>query len=332
MASFLALVGVVFIARPASLFKGGAGGAEHGGGVGGGGNNGTSSTESSRPFSDPPAPTPHQHLLAIGISMLGVLGGCISMTSIRWIGTRAHPLISVNYFSIWCSIVSLVMVAAVPSVGFRLPGNWQEWMLLASLGSCGFVMQYLLTAGLAYGGGEDTAVAGADLEGSGGGQRHDRMARDEKDMKKGSGTRATNMVYTQMLFALTFDKWIWGITPGWASWVGSGIIIASAVWVAMARDAERQQTPSARGATGADGRGVGGGMFSGNAKRKGGVGTAEEEEGLMSHVGDDSGTGIEEGESSTPVEALEMQDLQHRSGVDANGQVKQQIEQSQVEA
>ena len=301
--------------------------------MGGGGNNGTSSTESSRPFSDPPPPTPHQHLLAIGISMVGVLGGCGAMTSIRWIGTRAHPLISVNYFSIWCSIVSLVMVATVPSVGFRLPENWQEWMLLAVLGSCGFVMQYLLTAGLAYGGGEDTAAVSADLEGNGG-QRHDRMARDEKDMKKGSGTRATNMAYTQMLFALSFDKWIWGITPGWASWVGSGIIVAAAVWVAMARDAERQQTPST-GATRVDGSGIGGGMFSSSsAKRKGGMGTAEEEEeeGLMSRVGDDRGIGIEEGESSTPVEALEMQDLQHRSGIEENGQVKQHQEQSQVEA
>jgi hypothetical protein len=84
--------------------------------------------------------------------MLGVVGGCGAMTAIRWIGTRAHPLISVNYFSVWCTLVSLVAVAAVPGVGFRLPANVAEWSLLASLGGCGFFLQFLLTAGLAYGG------------------------------------------------------------------------------------------------------------------------------------------------------------------------------------
>jgi len=53
-----------------------------------------------------------------------------------------------------------VAVAAVPGVGFRLPANIAEWSLLASLGGCGFFLQFLLTAGLAYGGqSEDSSTS-----------------------------------------------------------------------------------------------------------------------------------------------------------------------------
>lgn len=41
------------------------------------------------------------------------------------------------------------------------------------------------------------------------------------------------MVYMQMLFALTFDKLIWGTTPGTLSIIGSSLILGSAIYVAM---------------------------------------------------------------------------------------------------
>jgi hypothetical protein len=44
------------------------------------------------------------------------------------------------------------------------------------------------------------------------------------------------MVYTQMLFALAGDRLVFGVTPGMASWVGSVLILAGAIWVAAARD------------------------------------------------------------------------------------------------
>jgi len=115
------------------------------------------------------------------------------------IGKRAHPLISVNYFSGWCTFVSLVAVFALPGVGFRLPSGLREWGYLLFLGVCGFVMQIMLTAGLAH----------------------------EKS------SRATNMVYTQMLFALAFDKMVWNSTPGIWSIVGSSLILGSALYVAV---------------------------------------------------------------------------------------------------
>ena len=46
-------------------------------------------------------------------------------------------------------------------------------------------------------------------------------------------SRATNMVYTQMLFALAFDKIVWGTVPGALSIVGSSLILGSALYIAM---------------------------------------------------------------------------------------------------
>lgn len=221
------------------------------------------------------------------------------MTAIRWIGTRAHPLISVNYFSVLCTIVSLFAVIVVPGVDFRLPANLAEWGLLASLGGCGYALQFLITAGLAYGGPSNKSSKN-DME--------DRGSRDagkrengQEEMKQGSGTRATNMVYTQMLFALAFDKLIWGITPNAASWAGSGLILCSAVWVAIARDKDRDKENAANIVVGGDNTGAGAVVTHVKERLRDG-GTAEEEQGLMS-----AGGGVEEGESSGEV--LEMEDL-----------------------
>jgi len=46
------------------------------------------------------------------------------------------------------------------------------------------------------------------------------------------------MVYTNMLFALLFDKWIFGTVPDAWSLVGSGLILGSAVYVAMQKGVE----------------------------------------------------------------------------------------------
>lgn len=44
------------------------------------------------------------------------------------------------------------------------------------------------------------------------------------------------MTYTQMLFALSFDKLIFGTTPGVMSIIGSSLILGSAIFVALQRD------------------------------------------------------------------------------------------------
>jgi drug/metabolite transporter (DMT)-like permease len=50
-------------------------------------------------------------------------------------------------------------------------------------------------------------------------------------------SRATNMTYSQMLFAVIFDLVIWGTVPGLWSTVGSTLILGSAIYVAIHKDA-----------------------------------------------------------------------------------------------
>jgi hypothetical protein len=45
------------------------------------------------------------------------------------------------------------------------------------------------------------------------------------------------MVYTQMLFALGFDKVIFGTTPAPLSIIGSSLILGSAIYVAIHKEA-----------------------------------------------------------------------------------------------
>ena len=56
------------------------------------------------------------------------------------------------------------------------------------------------------------------------------------------------MVYMAMLFALTFDKLIWGITPSALSIIGSSLILGSAIYVAMNKeDPKGKVEPMERG-------------------------------------------------------------------------------------
>lgn len=271
--------------------------------------------------------------------MLGVLGSTGALTSIRVIGTRAHAFISINYFSVWCSIVSLACLIIFRDVNFRLPGNLTEWGLLAGLGLCGFVMQFLLTAGLAYGGPTpNQSQSPADdqlqqklrdiepndpaiLEGSADSASEDGQVRHRSSTSKatkanGSGTRATSMVYTQMLFALAGDKLVFGVTPDTMSWIGSVLILAGAVWVASARDSVT--TSGKDGADERNGGPDGGGVLSVlrehvQARGKNENGN-EEVVGLMSgndnyKDDDDHYEGRRDVKTHGIVENLEMDDL-----------------------
>ncbi|TVY45009.1 putative membrane protein [Lachnellula occidentalis] len=195
-ASLVSLLGVFLIARPTSFFTTSSPPTSIP-------TNGTSTASTSLDASFP-TPTSAQRLSAVAVAMVGVLGSAAVFTIIRWIGPRAHPLISVNYFAVWCTLVStLSLTLPIPSSpSFALPANLRQWSMLLFLGVCGFIMQFLLTSGLAAGG-------------------------------RGNGARATNMIYTNMLFALALDKLVFGQSPGWWSLGGSGLILGSAVVVAV---------------------------------------------------------------------------------------------------
>ncbi|OBT83648.1 hypothetical protein VE02_08034 [Pseudogymnoascus sp. 03VT05] len=182
LAGLVALVGVTFIAHPSSLFGPAA------------------NDDIPRP-SDIDHVSPTQRLLAITASLLGVLGASGAYTMIRVIGTRAHALISVNYFAVLGTFGSAAALLVVPGMSFTMPHGAREWVLMVLLGVLGFALQFLLTAGL-------------------------QLDRSSK---------ATSMLYTQVLFALSFDFAIWGVLPGGWSLFGGAIVIASTLWSALSK-------------------------------------------------------------------------------------------------
>lgn len=184
IAGLVALTGVVIIAHPATIF---GPVDDFIGGLGAG---------------DMDEVSPVQRLVAIMVSILGVAFASAAYTTIRVIGDRAPALISVNYFAILSTVVSAVALLVTPGIGFVMPQGPREWILLSLLGVLGFILQFLLTAGL-------------------------QLDRSSK---------ATSVMYTQVIFALTFDWAIWGVIPsGWSIFAGL-IVIASTLWIALQKN------------------------------------------------------------------------------------------------
>ena len=133
--ALVSLVGVVLIARPTSLFQGliSSGNAQDASNPS---RNSTTAVDAGN-FDDV---TSSERLSGVGVALVGVLGSAAAYTVIRWIGKRAHPLISVNYFAVWVFVVSIVAQSTLPNVGWLLPADMKEWGYLLFLGACGFIM------------------------------------------------------------------------------------------------------------------------------------------------------------------------------------------------
>ena len=187
-AGIIALAGVVVIAHPAAIF---------GDSVDPGAN--ARQLSSPRTTGKADEVSPSQRLFAIAVSLLGVVFASSAYTMIRVIGNRAHALISVNYFAVISTLGSAAILLLTPDIGFTMPKGAREWILLSVLGVLGFVLQFLLTAGL--------------------------------QMDKSS--KGTSMMYSQVVFALLFDWGIWRIVPSTWSIMGGLVVIASTLWAAL---------------------------------------------------------------------------------------------------
>ena len=210
LAGVVALFGVVLITQPFSLINPVSSDPQgpSNSSVKDGQTSHTVSARSEGSYSDP---TPAQRAFAVGCGLIGICGAASAYVTISWIGKRAHPLISVTYFSGWCTFVSVIAMLFVPGVGFRMPATIREWTLLTGLGLTGFVMQFLLTASLAH-------------------RRSNRVM---------------NMIYSQMLFALGFDKLLFDEVPTVLSWLGSGLILGSVIWVAVKTGGDKKEDRTA---------------------------------------------------------------------------------------
>jgi drug/metabolite transporter (DMT)-like permease len=212
VATLVALLGVVLIAQPAAFFKSHDGSAEME----------NSDGQSSLPGLDHKT-TPRERLTAVAVALLGVLGAAGAFTTLRAIGKRAHPLISVNIFALTSTVICVAVLSLAPllDIGqpvlrWTAPASPKQWFLLLILGALGFIMQYLLTAGLSG----------------------------------DKSNRANAMVYTHMLFAASFDRWVFGHSMGLMSFLGCALILGSAITVVLMKrppppakteDVERQR-------------------------------------------------------------------------------------------
>ncbi|KAK7977818.1 integral membrane protein DUF6 [Apiospora saccharicola] len=247
LASFLALSGVVLIARPISLLAAGTP-VDDPSGMGwtdrlqsgfystwGGSNNTSGAVGGGKPTIGT-EPAPADRLLAIMSALIGVLGGALTIVTLRKIGTRVHTLISVNYFSVGCVVVTTIALALGPVLDldqplmrFAPPASWRQAGLLVLISVCGFSTQFLMTSGIAVASSSPPDDDGDDrVEGA-----------ERRHTKKGKTTganRATAMIYTNMLFSAGFDQWLFGEHMSWVTVVGCALIVGSALWVVVTKD------------------------------------------------------------------------------------------------
>lgn len=152
---------------------------------------------------------PRKRLLATMVGLLGVLGASTVYIVLRYIGDRAHAIISVGYFSLIVTVISLVGITLVPSMRFRWPHGNRQWFLLINLGVCGFIFQLLLTMGI----------------------------------QRERAGRGSAMAYTQLVYAVGWDVMLWHHWPSLWSWLGMLVIVGATVAVARCKPKEPLPEP-----------------------------------------------------------------------------------------
>lgn len=130
LASLLAMLGVVFVARPAMLF--GNAGSEAG----------DTTSASAR-------------LTGTVLALVSATGGAGAFITIRVIGGRANILTMTLYFALSCTVIPGTALLVAPVVDYEQPGlrfglaqGARQWTLMGGIIVCGVLTQFLLTAGL----------------------------------------------------------------------------------------------------------------------------------------------------------------------------------------
>ncbi|KAI6012206.1 hypothetical protein EDC04DRAFT_2761529 [Pisolithus marmoratus] len=137
---------------------------------------------------------------------MGVLIATFAMIAIRAIGTRAHAMHSMAYFSLWCVIVSTIglFLSGEPIV---YPTQWQWSVLLLLVGVFGFVAQICLTMGL----------------------------------QRETAARGTMGIYLQVIFADVLDVFFFKTVPSLLSFLGTGTIMICAIYIVLTKQKQRQE-------------------------------------------------------------------------------------------
>ncbi|KAG0670168.1 hypothetical protein C6P42_004108, partial [Pichia californica] len=141
-------------------------------------------------------------LIGSCFAFFSTFGTGVAMCAIRKIGFNAHPLFMVSVYALFTVIASFIGILILPGLSFQTPHTIKQWILLTAIGITGFVMQFLLTAG----------------------------------MQREKAARAIAMNYTQLIYASIFDFFVNGTIPkGW-SLLGELIIIAAVFSIIYFKD------------------------------------------------------------------------------------------------
>ncbi|CBQ70974.1 conserved hypothetical protein [Sporisorium reilianum SRZ2] len=144
--------------------------------------------------------TEKQRLFAVGLALLGVLGGAGAYVTIRAIGRRASATHSVAYFSLYSTIVSAILMWFT-GTKFVLPTQPKWILLLVCVGNFGLAAQILLAMGL----------------------------------QREKAGRAVSITYLQIVYATLYQLVFLHIPIQPLSAIGMAIILVSAGWVAAGK-------------------------------------------------------------------------------------------------
>lgn len=200
LATLIAFFGVVLIAQPATFFVDSGKKPSH-----------ETPEAGALPGLDHEA-TASERLIAVAVALLGVFGAAGAFTSLRAIGKKTHPLISVNCFAVVSTLMCTIILCAAPALNISQPTlQWKlsytikQAFLILLISLFGLIMQFLLTTGLS----------------------------------KDKSNKANSMIYTHMLFAASFDWWVFGHRMGFVSFLGCALILGSAIGVMFLKKAPK---------------------------------------------------------------------------------------------
>ncbi|KAF3768728.1 hypothetical protein M406DRAFT_251067 [Cryphonectria parasitica EP155] len=171
----IALAGVVMVVQPDNFFKPG------------------------ETLSLGPKPDAFAKWKGLACGLIGVMGTITALTTMRRIGSRAHPLTVVNYFA-W--VVVLVAMTVVIIKQLSWPSSPKAWAYMIIVGVFGGLMEFLLTLGIA----------------------------------SDASSVATIMIYSQVLWALILDRIFWHVSMNVWTFVGVGSVIGSLTLVSLAKE------------------------------------------------------------------------------------------------
>ncbi|KAF8333683.1 integral membrane protein DUF6 [Amanita rubescens] len=204
LAGIVSLVGVVLIARPPFIFD-----AIRVGHLPG------EKELSLRAFQVDAAKlvTTRERMVAVGVALLGVAAVTCEYNILRVIGKRAHPFHNIVYLSSF-SVIASSFGMAITQTHLTIPATSQKWPLFAAL--LLLVTLFGLFAQICM-------ILGFQREAVG---------------------RASTGVYSGIIFALILGRVVFGTVPGALSVIGIVLILGSAVFVVVMKQAREGEESS----------------------------------------------------------------------------------------